>query len=370
MKKPKNYTFVMYGIMLTIAFGLGYALISFFGDEMGTPYPGVVAVGFYFLSFILTSLLYGIGHIIFAKASGYKVVSFNVLGVEVGQVDGKVKFFFNSHYSGFVGETRVIPTKEKVRPSLYFAGGFLTCFIFDAILLILNLTIPAIKDSLPILYFGIFYIVSLSILMITYAMLPLNIDSVTGGVAMKCIKKNGYENFNELCKVQNSIRQGERLVNLPLMEEVNPLISDYSFYAFNSYIYIGQYEKAAVIIDNLIEKCEDVSVVNFDRIIPNKFLIEFCLHSKEECLDFYNNKLDNESRNKLNRLENIESARAYLVLCGLVLDNEVATNKAVKSYAKYIMNIMEKGVRQQEQEFADSLLEEIAKAHPEWTVNW
>lgn len=367
MKKPKNYTFGMYTLLLVFAALGGYLIFHFYGDQMEGERPGLILVLFAICGFLLTSIFYEIGHIIFAKFAGYKIVAINILGFEIGRVENKAKVYWNSRYEDFVGESRVVPSKEKTNPVLYFMGGFITSLIFDAILIVLDI---CLWRDVPNVFFGVIVFVIISILMTIYCSLPLNIDSSTDGVSIRCIKKNGKDGFNKYSELRASLRNGAKLEGIKSLEFVDQLTCDYQFLAFNSAIYSDDYEGAEKIIDFVIENSDKVHVNHFDRIIPNKLLVLSNKLGKDEFLEFYNNSIDASSRTNINKLETLESCRAYLVIAGLFLDNETATNKAIKAYDHLIKKMLESGAKEQERNLGNKIIEKISNTHSDWTINW
>ena len=93
MKKSDVSSLVVYAIMLVVLF-----CTFFFGvrDTLGKTFEGFANIGVALLtiviSFIVSSLLLEIGHVLGAKAGKYDIIAFNFLYFMFYKVNGKRKF--------------------------------------------------------------------------------------------------------------------------------------------------------------------------------------------------------------------------------------------------------------------------------------
>ena len=161
MKKPKNFTYLLYVIILVCLFLVGREVIE---NSRGLPYDNITifCVICFFISFVATGLLYELGHLLGALISGYEIVSFNIFGLAFVKVNDKVSIRFEG-YNGFTGETKVAPKKEKANPTFFFLSGFLLVFIVNITLLLVALLGKEISEHHPVFYYGTILFSSLSL---------------------------------------------------------------------------------------------------------------------------------------------------------------------------------------------------------------
>lgn len=212
----------------------------------------------------LQVIVHELGHLVFGLASGYKFLSFQVLGFAVVQEDKKINIKrFN--LAGAAGQCLMLPpdrNAEEVAVVAYNAGGFLFNLLLTSILaLLLFFGNPSswVAVFLTITVFiGIYMIILNGIPMILSGGLP------NDGHNISRLRRNrkSKEAFLELLRLSALIKEGTRPKDFPSscfkdFEEVDfkePLqVNLYSAYA--SYLLDrGDYDKCESVCREIIEK--------------------------------------------------------------------------------------------------------------------
>ena len=367
MKKPSNYTYFLYLVILAGLFFIGREIIE---SAYGLPYDSttIFCVACFAISFVVTALFTEIGHLIGAKICNYEVVSVHWFGFSIINVGGKIAFR-SEPFNGFTGETKVKAKEGSKSPRFFFFSGFLLVLIINVALILVAFLVKDFNENYPVLYNGFLLFTTLSMLISLYSIIPCNVDSVSDGMLLRDIKKEDVELFNKLCDVESKVVRGEKLVDVEPTNVVKPALSRLNHYAFISAVYNGDYTKAKEINDLLFEKSESVAPSDYNAVIPNRLLVLAKTVSKDEFLQTYNS-LPTSNRSFINKLETIEACRVYLVISGLILENEVGVNNCLRKYKALIEKIKTQGIKEQELELANSYLKEIQEAHTDWNVSW
>lgn len=139
--------------------------------------------------YILFTLFYEIGKIIFGKISGYKFVYCNILGFTfVKNEDNKVKFKF-SKFTCFGGKTIMPPKKDKANLVLYSLGGIIFTIIMNVILLIVTILIGNNLKFEELTCYQ--YIMSaVSVILLIFHIAPVYNDGIYDGFIIRICHKN------------------------------------------------------------------------------------------------------------------------------------------------------------------------------------
>ncbi|MGM9857853.1 MAG: hypothetical protein ACI311_01190 [Bacilli bacterium] len=367
MKKPKNFTYLLYIIILIGLFLVGREVIQ---NSRGLPYDNatIFCLVCFVISFVATGILYELGHLFGALICGYEIVSFNIFGLTFVNANHKISIRYES-YNGFTGETKIAPKKDKANPTFFFLSGFLLVLIVNIALLLVALLGNELNENAPVFYYGAILFVTLSVFISLYSIVPINVDNISDGMYLRYIRKGKIEEFNNLCVLQKQIICGERLTNIDAITDFNAGVSMQNFLAFNSALYEENYQRAQEIIDLLYEHSECVVPAEYNSIIPNKLLVLLKTSTKEEFLNSYNT-LPSSYRSYITKLESLECCRANLLISGIIFENEVAVNNCLRKYRTFLDKIKSSGIKEQEEKLANDYLKEIQEAHPDWNVAW
>ena len=216
MKKEDAVSLIVYILMIAIAVLVGWMVISQLFAEFATYLPGQGSanMAFAFL-FVVVAIIFNVfflesGHIVGAKLGGYRVISFNVLGLCWYRSENKWKFKFKN-FDGLTGETKIAPKKEKtsaktfaLMPLIFYVIEFVIFMIIFYV--ILNLHHSAQHGTT---YGHLGWLVILSMMMIVvggmielYNIFPAKLDSLTDGYRLLVLsKKENIEAYNELMRI-------------------------------------------------------------------------------------------------------------------------------------------------------------------------
>ena len=199
MKKPSNYTYFLYLVILAGLFFIGREIIE---SAYGLPYDSttIFCVACFAISFVVTALFTEIGHLIGAKICNYEVVSVNLFGFSIINVGGKIAFR-SEPFNGFTGETKVKAKEGSKSPRFFFFSGFLLVLIINVALILVAFLVKDFNENYPVLYNGFLLFTTLSMLISLYSIIPCNVDSVSDGMLLRDVKKEDIELFNRLCEV-------------------------------------------------------------------------------------------------------------------------------------------------------------------------
>ena len=138
MKKNDVMGYIVYALMLGGAVGVGFGVIRPILNETPRselPMEGILLILLSVLvGAVLSAVVLELGHLLGAKIGGYKITSWNCLGLcwKRGK-DDKFKFTF-SGFDGLTGETKVVPKdveKSNPRPMIFMP---LVLFLIEVVL--------------------------------------------------------------------------------------------------------------------------------------------------------------------------------------------------------------------------------------------
>lgn len=105
MKKEDGLSLIVYAIMIGIAFLVGFIVLKPMISEATGFGPGM-AIVYILIAILINVIILELAHIIGAKIGGYKIISFNILGLCLYRKENKWKFKF-SNFDGITGETKI-----------------------------------------------------------------------------------------------------------------------------------------------------------------------------------------------------------------------------------------------------------------------
>ncbi|MDH6342266.1 tetratricopeptide (TPR) repeat protein [Parabacteroides sp. PFB2-12] len=238
-----------------------------------------------FLSFILAIQLHEIGHFLFGKLSGYRLLMLKFGPLCYKYENGKYKFTFEKAV-GYAGLCMMVPPEGELRDSrhiLYYAGGVTTNILTGAIAILLACLFPAWHPLLTMALW-IFGLVSI-ILGATNLWPRIEQNNPTDGKIIFSIlrKEELAKDMTFLNRVMQQMVVGMRpgdiaLLNQPLEEENDPnqfFIYRIIYHLFNA-LDRGDLEKVTHCC-RLMEKHIDTIPSAVDIPMKMEFLCVYCL---------------------------------------------------------------------------------------------
>lgn len=147
----------IYAIALLLLMAAGECLVVYFAwTKAGTGVAATAyAIGGFLLAIILASTVHELGHIVFAKAQGMRVVMTKFSFFSFWEENGKMRFSFVSPFAS--DQTQTIPLRGgnmKKRAELYTVGGLIFGGIYSAALLAGAFLVRSVSESAAFLFLG------------------------------------------------------------------------------------------------------------------------------------------------------------------------------------------------------------------------
>lgn len=147
----------IYAIALLLLMAAGECLVVYFAwTKAGTGVAATAyAIGGFLLAIILASTVHELGHIVFAKAQGMRVVMTKFSFFSFWEENGKMRFSFVSPFAS--DQTQTIPLRGgnmKKRAELYTVGGLIFGGIYSAALLAGAFLVRSVSESAAFLFWG------------------------------------------------------------------------------------------------------------------------------------------------------------------------------------------------------------------------
>ena len=367
MKTSDIASLVVYVFFIALAAVVGFAILApaFDTYDVQTGLAWGFTLGAIASGLFLNAIIFELGHIIGAKIGHYNITSVNILYFNFYRnKENKWKFRFKG-MDGFLGQTEIVPKSEKSNPKPYLFGGTLF-FIFEFVAAILIFYYLA-----PMTIWNFFPIVILAVggMFAIYQIVPVQLDHTNDGYRLYLLgnKAINLEAFNEMLRLKNEARIGNKDVKVRVFEEITPYTSEVNFLTVYQYLAKGEYEPAIEIIDNILKNKENVPIKTYRRAHAQKLFMLLLIKPREEVKTYYEENVDLETRRFFAEDNSMESLRAYMLIAGLLDDSlgEVV----------YCINRKEKAMKRclDERKDTETLLfnlakEKINEAHPDWKL--
>lgn len=367
MKTSDIASLVVYVFFIALAAVVGFAILApaFDTYDVQTGLAWGFTLGAIASGLVLNAILFELGHIIGAKIGHYNITSVNILYFNFYRnKENKWKFRFKG-MDGFLGQTEIVPKSEKSNPKPYLFGGTLF-FILEfvaAILIFYYLTPMTIWNFFPIV------ILAVGGMFAIYQIVPVQLDHTNDGYRLYLLgnKAINLEAFNEMLRLKNEARIGNKDVKVRVFEEITPYTSEVNFLTVYQYLAKGEYEPAIAIIDNILKNKENVPIKTYRRAHAQKLFMLLLIKPIEEVKTYYQDNVDLETRRFFAEDNSMESLRAYMLIAGL-LDESLGE-------VVYCINRKDKAMKRclETRKDTETLLfnlakEKINEAHPDWKL--
>ncbi len=331
MTKEEFYSLFIYASMAAIILLTGFLIVR---PAMEAGYLAVQAGSNF--AFLLISLIIGIlvnvlllevGHFIGAKLGGYKVLSFNILGLcfykkEVAPNQYKTKFRFKS-FDGFTGETKIAPKKEKANPMVYV---FLPLFLMLLEFVVLYCVIAFIKDSkedtdsmLMFVKYGTIVVAAVAGCFIVYDYFPARIDSLNDGYRLVLLnKKINIDAYNAKLIYEEAEFYNHEIKEYKTYDAITDFTARANLEVAIDNVLKDKYEEAIGLIDKTISDPKKMSKVTLDELLKTKSYIYFLSKPLEEAKTFYEETFDGGQKNNIRDCKKYSSIRLYILFEGLI----------------------------------------------------
>lgn len=331
MTKEDFYSLFIYASMAAIILLTGFLVVR---PAMEAGYLAVQAGSNF--AFLLISLIIGIlinvllvegGHFIGAKLGGYKVLSFNILGLcfyrkEVAPNEYKIKFRFKS-FDGFTGETKIAPKKEKSNPMVYV---FLPLFLMLLEFVVLYCVVAFIKDSkedsqslMMYIKYGSIVVAAVGACFIVYDYFPARIDSLNDGYRLVLLnKKINIDAYNTKLQYEEAEFYNREIKEYKTYDTITDFTARANLEVAINNILKDEYEEALSLIDKTIVDPKKVSRATLYELLKTKAYVYFLFKPIEEAKKFYETTFSSEQISSIRDCKKYSSIRLYILFEGLV----------------------------------------------------
>ncbi|MCQ2797839.1 MAG: hypothetical protein MJ241_05260 [Bacilli bacterium] len=389
MKKNDIYSLFVYGIMLAIAVvtGLVFVRPTFATSSSSIPLNS----GFLFIlisvigSIILNAILIEVGHVIGAKAGGYKIYSVCALWFTLRrkaipgdahftpeELKHKTKFKFRiSGYDGLTGETKATPKdvqKSNPKGMIYFPLLFLLVEVIVFVAIIVSGEVFA-SSSNGWVWWKTFAIVFLAaaFMIHVYNIFPAQLDNKNDGYLFTILTSQvNKEAYNNMLLSEYQAATGVESNDTPVYDKVTDFtsrINDISLYKdFDN----GAYEHALEIVEKTLACEKDVSERVYNTAVANKIALLMMLNRDEEAKKFYISQ-PLLVKKFLSEAGNGPSLRAYILISSHI-DESYGETKEALGGAEHIIRRTVANKRKTEEALLDKTFDMVRERHPDWDL--
>lgn len=357
----RNYFFLL--IILIIVYT--YVVIKTIGSDNSSYFSGneknIFLVCALILGFIFYSFVYQMGKVIFAKLTGFKVLSLNVVFLCFRFINNKIKFDLKFS-ENFAGSLEVIPdsNKKKYNPILFHLGG-LIAFLLVAVLASLITMFIDRKIMYIVLNSTI-----ISLIVLMFQLFPFYMDYINDGFALVLLcNKNNREVYFDNLKQNAALKYKNdeiQLIDYPYYDSL--LQAESLKYKYYYFMQKKDFENASKTCDLILQnkkyvKSEDILLFESNRLY-------FILSDKgdNECYDYFYS-LDKEIRRYASNPSNYEVLKSsFLLTC------KVDKTYDIYNHLEKIEHRLEDAYKLSslsiEKELVNKAKEEVIEKFPDW----
>lgn len=369
--KYHNYSFYVFIVIFALAFFLGRAIFTdgvnyFYGDVWVYSLISIV------IGYVLTTILYEIGKLIFGKIAGYRLVYISILFFKVKRIEnGKLKFCLGE-VENFGGKTLMVKKDEhysKGAASLYLLGGTIFVVLLSAIGLIIAPIIAKQNDSYAYLY-CYYLICSIALLIIIVNVAPFLSDMFTDGFALRlCLfSEENMKAYHQNLLQEEALYTGHTSLRLFEYDDYHNLLTIKGLlYNYYYYIDLGDKINAEKMVDLAIEHKDFMLSEDIGRMYSFKFFF-MLLRGEYERVETEFWELPKPIRKAANNYHDHECLKTCLLITAFIDLNydlyEYITTRLDKSSEHYYPLRQDK-----EDDLIDEALIYIQEHKKEWFRN-
>jgi hypothetical protein len=350
MNKEDVWSLFVYLGMIAIALIIGFSVLQpaiTDGNLIKDASQGQV-FGYLLLAIVigilLNSLFLELGHALGAKIGGYNIISFNILGLEIATIskDGekkkKVRFF--KPFDGLVGETKIIPEKEKSNP-IGFIIIPLIFFLLEAVamycaFIFIPDEVNGYFNPLNPLKYGIIIVAAIGLMFALYDYIPLHIDTTTDGYRLTLLTKQvNVEAYNELLSIEGKSYLGEKIAAIKEFKEVTDFTTKLN--VLGAYLSFDNSDIKSTIdkLDYILNNQKNLTKSTIFEVKVDKIFFTFLKSGKEAGEKEYD-ALTLEERKSIAGCNSMKYMRLYILYAGLVENSPSEVEYCLKKERKVL----------------------------------
>lgn len=371
MKKNDVMGYIVYALMLGGAVGVGFGVIRPILNETPEkelPMPGILLILLSVLvGAVLSAVVLELGHLLGAKIGGYKITSWNCLGLcwKRGK-DDKFKFTFGG-FDGLTGETKVVPNdveKSNPRPMIFMP---LVLFLIEVVLCVVLMVLGqnSTAHGMKTLYIVGLAVLTVGLLIFVYDIFPAALDSKNDGAYILVFNnKTNVQAFNQILMAEDKMAHGEDVGETQVYESVTDFTVKLNDVALYKALQDKNYDEALRINEFTIKCKNSVNSKVYLNAVAQKMALHLYLNPFEEAKEEYIG-LKLEEKKFIANLSTGPAVRAYILISGLVEESEGETKLAMDK-AESAIKTSGEDKRAAEEYLMKEALKKIVAKHKDW----
>jgi len=378
MKKEDGISLIVYAIMIGAAFIVGFTVLKPL-IEKATGFGFGFTILYILIAILINVIVFECAHVIGAKIGGYKIISFNIIGLCLYRKENKWKFKF-ANFDGITGETKICPKKENASPKPY-AFGPLFAYILIVIICMTTYFIlsNAINESgtsrvqvnvqlLRIINILMIMIVTVGGMLTLYNIFPAKLDSTTDGYRLVILsKKQNLKAYNELLRIEGAYANNTKLDNMLVFDEITDFTSVVNLYTIYKYLEEGKIHEASALLDNIINNRTKVSKAAYCSALAQKMYLVLMHEDFEIAKKYYEDHVKQEERRFISNDLSMQSIRAYLLISSMLDISEHEARYAMNRSSKALKRTLP-GRVEIEKKLYEEALNKVDTVRPEWHI--
>lgn len=363
MKKNDFATFLVYIGMFAIAILVGLFLIApairTSGLTTGLALAIVLAsvvVAVIWHAFALEGL-----HLLGAKAGGYRILSWCVLGICFRKENGKIKVKASS-FDGLTGQTKIAPNDiQTASPSamiLFPMLGYLVEVIVGVVLVVLfKGQWVEVAAEVVLAVGGMIFL---------YNAFPAHLDAITDGYLLTLMSKPVNRiAYNHILLAEEASAKGEK-IETPVYDEISDFTARLNMVSVYRYLDEGDFQKAIEILDKTINAENGASLSTVQECVSMKLSCLFFFKDLELAKKFYEEFNDGQKK-YVASIPTMSALRCYLLISGMIDESEAESNFALDKAMRIIKKCPESEAPV-EKKLLDLSYQRVSEAHPGWEL--
>lgn len=363
VNKYHNQSIYVWVVVLILSYFLGQAIFSDAGNAFGTQ-PYGYAILAIICGYILSTILYELGKLIFGKIAGYNLIYINLFGFTfIKNKDNKTSFRFTK-FENYGGKTLMAPKSNKSCLSLYLLGGSIFSSIITA-LMIVGSHLLVKEIGLRMLIYIEYIMATVMLIILIFNLAPFLNDDLYDGFVLRLVHHYKFkEQYHKILLEENALITGRgELLYFEDVDYSNPLISKASLYNYY-YLLDKDEEKAKTMLQIGLDNSDYLPDETVGILLSNKYYFKLMNDNYEKVgEEFY--KEEKGYRKMSVSYNNYETIKTALLVSSLV-------DSSYDLY-EHILNVMDKNknnissVRlEKENQLIDRALEFIKIKKDDW----
>lgn len=332
VNKYHNQSIYVWVVVLILSYFLGQAIFSDAGNAFGTQ-PYGYAILAIICGYILSTILYELGKLIFGKIAGYNLIYINLFGFTfIKNKDNKTYFKFTK-FENYGGKTLMAPKSNKSCLSLYLLGGSIFSSIITA-LMIVGSHLLVKEIGLRMLIYIEYIMATVMLIILIFNLAPFLNDDLFDGFVLRLVHHYKFkEQYHKILLEENALITGRgELLYFEDVDYSNPLISKASLYNYY-YLLDKDEEKAKEMLQIGLDNSNYLPDESVGILLSNKYYFKLMNDNYEKVgEEFY--KEEKGYRKISVSYNNYETIKTALLVSSLV-------DSSYDLY-EHILNVMDK----------------------------